>query len=395
MATTRPPVMTPLRWLVVGTFVNRSGGGVRFLLVLYLTTERGLSPATAGAVAAAWGFGALAAQPGAGALADHLGRRSVIVCTMAGSAGAMTALGLARSTPLIVVLAVAAGVLNEGFRPAVQAMVADLAAPEERVRAFGAIYWATNAGFTVAMALGGWLAGVGWGWVFALEAATNAAFALVALLRLPETRPAAHPHDDAAAGGFATALRDPLLLAVAGLHLCFGLLLFQSASTLPLAMERDGLGPAAFGTVMAISGLAVVVGQPLAARPLARPARGLSLALGLLLAGLGFASAALAGSLAGFAVTAVVWTAGEIAIAAVVGAIVADIAPPRLRGRYMGVYATSFPLAAVVAPAAGTAIFEHAGETALWVTCGAIGAAAAVGAVLLTPAISRGSRRWA
>ena len=51
MATTRLPVVTPLRWLVVGTFVNRAGGGVRFLLILYLTTARGFSPATAGAAA--------------------------------------------------------------------------------------------------------------------------------------------------------------------------------------------------------------------------------------------------------------------------------------------------------------------------------------------------------
>ncbi len=129
--------MTPLRWLVVGTFLNRVGGGVRFLLVLYLVTERDFSPAAAGAVAMGWGVGSLLSQPVAGALADARGRRTVIVATMAASAVLIGALGAARAPWLIAVLATAAGVANEGFRPAVGAMVADLAAPEERARAYG------------------------------------------------------------------------------------------------------------------------------------------------------------------------------------------------------------------------------------------------------------------
>jgi dipeptide/tripeptide permease len=96
---------------------------------------------------------------------------------------------------------------------------------------------------------------------------------------------------------------------------------------------------------------------------------------------------------AGFAATTVVWTAGEIAVAAVSGAIVADLAPVALRGRSMGVFSTAFPLAAVVAPAGGTALFEHAGETALWAVCGVVGAAAAVAALAITPAITRARAR--
>jgi MFS family permease len=186
-------------------------------------------------------------------------------------------------------------------------------------------------------------------------------------------------------------LRDPRLLVLTGLQLCFGFLLLQSASTLPLAMAADDLGAAAYGTVMAASGLAVVVLQPAVAGYLGRRDHALVLAVGLLLAGAGIASTGLATSLAGFAATCVAWTLGEIAIASVSGAMVADIAPVALRGRYMGVFATAFPLAGVLAPAVGTAVFEHAGEMALWGACGVLGAAAAVGAVGLS--LARGSRR--
>ena len=167
------------------------------------------------------------------------------------------------------------------------------AAPEERVGAFGAVYWATNAGFTVAMALGGWrpVSG-GAGCSRSRRSPTRCSRSSPGggcRRRGPSRTP---PRREAGAAGFGAALRDPLLLAVTGLHLCFGLLIMQSASTLPLAMTLDGLGPGAIGAVMAISGFVVVVGQPLAARPLARPARGLSLASGRLLSGLGFASTA-------------------------------------------------------------------------------------------------------
>ena len=77
------------------------------------------------------------------------------------------------------------------------------------------------------------------------------------------------------------------------------------------------------------------------------------------------------------------------------GAIVADIAPVQLRGRYMGVFASAFPLAGVLAPIGGTAIYEGLGATTLWIGCGLLGAAASAAALALTPAIIRGSRRSA
>jgi MFS family permease len=136
---------------------------------------------------------------------------------------------------------------------------------------------------------------------------------------------------------------------------------------------------------MAFAGLVVVVVQPPAAAVLERRPRGRVLAGGLALVGAGFAATLAAGSVVGFGATAAIWSVGEIAVACVAGAMVADLAPAALRGRYMGVFSSVAPLAAVLAPALGTAMLERAGETALWVACGAIGAAAALAAVALSP----------
>ena len=395
MATARPVTLsavTPLRWLILGQFVNRAASGVRFLLVFYLVAERDWSPAAAGAAATAFALGALASQPVAGWCADHYGRRAVLVGTMAGASVALLALGLARAGWLVGVVAFVAGALNEGYRPALQAMVADLAMPDERVRAFGWVYWANNAGFTLAMAAGGLLAGVDWLLVFALDAAGCAAFALLAWRRLPETRPVVADEVAREPGGFATALRDPLLLSLCGLQLAFAFMVMQSAATLPLSMEADGLGPAAYGIVMAFAGLVVVALQPSAASALEHRPRGLVLAGGLLLVGAGFAATTAATGVAGFAATVGIWAVGEIAVACVAGAMVADLAPVALRGRYMGVFSTVSPLAAVLAPVVGTALFELAGEAVLWSACGIVGVAAAVAAVGLSPALAARTR---
>src|SRR5882724_6718398 len=59
-----------------GMLLNRLGGTIFFLLGIYLTRERGLSPALAGLVISLYAAGGLFAGPIAGALADRVGRRA-------------------------------------------------------------------------------------------------------------------------------------------------------------------------------------------------------------------------------------------------------------------------------------------------------------------------------
>jgi MFS family permease len=85
----------------------------------------------------------------------------------------------------------------------------------------------------------------------------------------------------------------------------------------------------------------------------------------------------------------VVWTAGEIVIAAVVQTVVADLAPAHLRGRYNGLFGAAYALAAVVAPSVGTVLLAHAGARVLWTACFVVCLAVAVGQWVLGPSIRR------
>ncbi|MFI9362283.1 hypothetical protein ACIG5E_14695 [Kitasatospora sp. NPDC053057] len=110
--------------------------------------------------------------------------------------------------------------------------------------------------------------------------------------------------------------------------------------------------------------------------------------IGGALVGLGFGLNALAASPLGYSATTVIWSLGEIAFTGASAATAVALAPPHLRGRYSGVYGFAWSLGGLPAPVAGAWLLDH-GSSALWLTCACIGLLAAVGQLLLGPAVAR------
>ncbi|NED88143.1 MFS transporter, partial [Streptomyces sp. SID11233] len=74
------------------------------------------------------------------------------------TAVAVAVLGFVTHPVAIAGVAAVVGFVNSAARPAVQAMLADLVPPEDRVRAFALNYWAINLGFAVSSVLAGFVA---------------------------------------------------------------------------------------------------------------------------------------------------------------------------------------------------------------------------------------------
>lgn len=340
---------------------------------------RGLSVGVAGVLIACFGAGSFVSQPIGGMLADRIGRRTTIILGMTGSAVGFIALGLASTLVLIGIAAAVCGLAIDLYRPAVSAIVADIVPSEHRPRAFGLIYWGLNIGVGVAAVAGGFLAQHSYWFLFVLDAATCLGFAVVAAVGLPETRPQGH-HEERR--GYRTALSDGLLVALAASAFVSGVVYLQSFVTLPLVMSIHGLGPAAHGLAYVVNPIAVIVLQPVTIRWLAKQRLVFVFVGGAVLLGVGFFLTLFARSLPAYAATVLVWTLGEIAFNAVGPALVADPAPVHLRGRYNGVFGTSFGAAALVAPIVGTLVLQHLGEAWLWSGC-LVASAASGGAILL------------
>jgi MFS family permease len=372
--------------LWVCQLVNRLGSFVQPFLVLYLTHDRHLSAGTAGAVAAAVGAGSVCAQLVGGWLSDRAGRRVTMLICFFGTGAALILLGSARSMALIWVTAFLVGLLGDLFRPAVQATVADLLQPTERVRAYGLLFWAINLGFSVSTVSAGVLASFGYGLLFWVNAATSVIAGLVIWMMVPESRPA--PEDSAAGRALLPVVaRDTVFLLMVLIQIGYATIYMQGYSTLPLAMAGDGLSSRTYGLVIALNGVVIVLAQPFLGRWMAKLDRPKLLASSMLVVGLGFGLGAIVHTWWGYAGSVVVWTLGEIGFAAVIGAVFADLAPIDLRGRYMGLSGMAFGVGTVIGPLAGTNALEHLGPTITWLGCAVLGVAIFIGQYALAPAL--------
>jgi MFS family permease len=380
-------------WLVwTGTLINRLGQFVEPFLVLYLTTQRGFTPAHAGVALVCFGAGSAVSQVLGGWLTDHVGRRPTLAGGMVVCAASNLALGASRGFVAICVAAAVAGIGSDLYRPASTALVTDLVGPEQRRRAFALIFWAVNLGFAFASVAAGFLAEQGYTLLFVLDAATCLLYAGIIWwgLRADPLRPSSLTDDSGRPpAGYRTAVRDPLMLALVAITLVQATVYMQVTTTLPLAIVGHGLSTSTYGLVAALNGILIVVLQPFAPRVLGRFDSFRVLAVSNVLIGLGFGLTAFASTLLGFGGTVAVWTLGEIAGAGLMVALIADLAPPEARGRYAAVWGTAFGVSSLLAPAVGTSTYQFLGPNVLWAGCFVAGLLAAAGCLALGPAFRR------
>jgi MFS family permease len=369
-------------------FVSRAGGFVQTFLLLYLTQERQFTPHAAGAVVSAVGGGTVGSLLLGGWLSDRVGRRTTMLAGFLGTAAAVVMLGSADSAAAIWVAAVGVGLSSELFRPAGSATVADLPSAGERVRGFGLVFWASNLGFSVSTVAAGVLVEHGYGLLFWLNAAVAVASALIVWRHVPETGP---PERARRRALLPVLVRDRLMIAMALVFVAYFALFSQAFSALPLAMAADGLGAATYGAALAVNGIAILALQPVAVRLLAGRDPGAVLSASMLTVGLGLGMGAVAHGGVGYAATVLVWTAGEIGVAVVFGAVFADLAPADLRGGYLGVATTTWAVGGVLGPLAGTAMLDGVGPAALWVGCAVAGVVLGAVQRALGPALRRRS----
>jgi MFS family permease len=163
----------------------------------------------------------------------------------------------------------------------------------------------------------------------------------------------------------------------------------QVQVALPLDMAAKGIGTAQFGALISINGLLVAVAQPLAGPWLSRRDRGRLLALSALTVGAGFGLHGLSHAPLGFAIAIAVWSIGEIGSFPIASALVAELAPVHLRGRYQGAYAMILSVAAFVAPIFGPGLLDRLGAPAFWGSCFALSIVAALGHLAIAGARQR------
>jgi predicted MFS family arabinose efflux permease len=381
-------------WLIsAATLVNRSGTMVLPFLTLFLTSHRGLSTTEAGQMLAMYGIGGIGGSYLGGWLADRLPPRRVMEASLLLTGTGFLVLEHAERRWAILLVLLLLSLVGEAFRPACSAALAAEAAPDERVRAFALNRLAINAGMSLGPAVGGFLAARNYAWLFRVDGATcvlSALFLWSAFRREPPVARAAAP----AAGTPAdrSPWRDAPFLAAMGLVFVLAVVTFQMLSTYPLTL-RDlyGFKEAQIGLVLSINTVVIVLFEMVLVHRLQARNQLRIVAVGsfLFCFGFGLLPFGVAGGFAYVAVTVVLWSLGEMLTLPLLGGVVANRAGERSRGRYMALFTIAFESAFVIAPLAGTWVYQAWGPYVLWVGCMGIGALLMVGYWGLARAFTR------
>lgn len=358
--------------LALVCFVHRSGTMVLPFLALYLTSERGMSPAGAGIVLSLYGAGSGLGAFWGGRLTDRFGARRVQVASLALAGGGFLLLGQLDSVAAIRVAAFLLAATGEAFRPANAAAFTYEVASTRWAQALALRRLALNLGMTCGPALGGLLAVRDYGLLFLVDGTTClVAAALLALLdRSPA--PAAAP---AGGGSGPTPWRDGAFVALLACSTAFAAVLYQFFATYPLTLrDRHGFDETRVGSVYAINTLMIVALEMLLVQRLASRSPLRTAAWGSLLFCGGIALVAVGHGYAFVAATVVVWTVGEMLAMPFLETTVAARGDRHNRGSYLGAYNLAFSISFAAAPLLGTAVYQRHGPVPLWAGCAAIGA---------------------
>lgn len=328
----------PFRWLVTGHAVTSAASGAFVpYAAIYLTRELGASGAQAGAIWATAGMVGLIGSPLGGVLADRIGRRPVILFSLALNGALFVLIGSLSSLLAVALIVPIWGIVGDLMGPAVSAAIADLVDENLRVEAYALQRLVSNAAFAVGPPIGALMA------LFSLRLAFIAmglaCFVYFAIVwrKVPETLPE-HVEHHRERSRLGTAIRDRRLVALAlGSALAtFVYVQYNDALGLFLVKER-GYSPATWGLAFTINPILVVAFQYPIARWAARQRARFVLGAGAILQGLAMLMLLPFSPVPWLVAAVVVLVIGEMLIAPVSSALAASLAPAHLRGSYQGV----------------------------------------------------------
>lgn len=335
----------------------------------------GASPTEIGLLSASYSLMQVIFAPLWGRLSDRVGRRPVILVTLAGSALSSLLIGVANSLLVLFVARILNGISGASYAAA-QAYVADVTTREERARGMGMIGAAFGLGFILGPAIGAGLSAIDQSAPFYFAAGLAAVNFALAYARLPESRTPGTvtprvPRIEQFRRAFASRDLGPLI----GLSFFATFAFVGMESTFALLGDRRfGYDAVDMGLLFVVVGLAAAVSQGgLVGRLVAAHGERQVMMWGLTgtAAGLGLMAAAQQLWILLIALV-LLGLASGLAFASL-SALISHAAPEEEQGGILGLAASTSGIARIAGPITAGALFDYV----------APGAPLAVGAVLM------------
>lgn len=360
-------------WLMIaGVVISTAGGSMVWPFMLIYASGKLHLPLSAVAALISINAGTgLASSLIAGALADRLGRKGVMVFSLAVTGLAYFLMMHAETYTQFVGLMIMIGLSNPMYQVGADAMLADMMPSEQRSDAYTINRIANNAAFAVGPAVGGFLAARSYNLAFLGASMGFLTYSVLLFLLARETldKSVGEPSSNAPQqGGFMRVLRDKQYMAfVAAMSLGLTAPTMLWILMPVYAKTNFGIPENQYGWIPTTNALMCVFLQYFITLVTRKHPTLAVLTVGMFIYALGTGSVALAGNFWGFWLSMVILTFGELALVPTASKYVADISPADLRGRYMSLYWLGWGLARTLSPLIGGFLNDAIAPRAIWI----------------------------
>ena len=390
--------------LQLGGLCNAFGNGIVLpFTLIYLHNVRGISLSLAGLVLATNATVSLVSTPLAGPFVDRIGGRIVLASALVLLAVGFAAYMLVREPWQAFAAATVTGLGNGLFWPAQSTLLVALTPPDLRHITFGMQRVVMNLGVGLGALAGGLIASTthpaSFSVLFGVDAVTFVAYLAVLLVFVPQPH-VAHTAEHGPPGRYRAVLRNVPFMRLVSLNALFIFAGFAGFELLPAyAKNEAAVDERAIGVVFFVNTVVIVLAQ----LPISRWSEGRRRTRMLALLGVTWAlswllvpvaGTWLAGSAAALLIAAAMalFALGECLHGAVYAPLVADLADPRLYGRYMALSSLSWSVGFALGPAIGGPVLQF-WPTGVWLGAAALCALGSSLAVALEPSLPLAARR--
>lgn len=375
-------------WIIfIGNLVNMFGQSMVWLfLTIYLNLQLGMSMTYIGSMFLVGTWVSVVFQVVSGSLCDTWGRKTIMAVGLALQAVIFLLLGLARDQTAVFVLFVVQGAVGSLYRPAAQAMIADLVGEERRVEAYGSLRVGANAGYGLGAMVGGFLASATYSSLFFVASLTNALYFMLVIIFLTETIPHRETEQRPLKAMLVSYFTGYRLVATNAVMATYAIaaslnsfVYAQSGTTFSVfAMSTVGITTQQIGYMWAMNAWLVVFLQMPIAACLKNVHIHKALAAGSVLYLVSFGILPAVTTYTGILAFMLLFTAGELVISPVLMTFVANIAPIDMRGRYMAFSNIAQSVGHSMGPFVGGRVMDKAPVAYVWylATIGALASAA-------------------
>lgn len=371
--------LSPAAWLLaLVMLINRTGSMVIPFLGIYMSEELHFSKPQIGIVLGCFGLGSVCGSWLGGWLTDRLGSYKVQIWSLIGVIPLFLILPNFRTFEGLAFMIFSLSLVADVFRPANSVSVARYAKPENITRAYSLNRMAVNLGFSIGPALGGFLAGFSYDWIFYGNAIGAAVAAVVFVYFFRNRAPKSNLQDvhrkslDKDEAPERSAYRDGLFIVFSVFCCFFSMAFFQLLGTLSLFYkEIHMLNTGQIGLLLGFSGFVIVLFEMVLVHLVEHRFSVRQIMLwGTAIAGVSYLMLNIDFGIAWLFFAMFLLSTGEMLTLPFTATVAIQRAGKRNQGAYMGLNSLSFATANIFAAYLGTYLAEHYGYSTLWLVTG-------------------------